>query len=327
MFQSESEFVGWLQRFWRVRTPRLSLGIGDDAAMIRVTGGHELILTTDLSIEGVHFRRGLHPPRSVGHRALARGLSDIAAMGGTPRFVLVSLALSEKTPFEWVRSFYAGVRSLARLMRVTIIGGDTALVAGGSFTDIVVAGEAPAGRALRRTGTRPGDQVFVSGRLGLSALGLRLLKSRSATALSRSAAVRKHLYPIPRIELGKLLMSNGLASSLIDLSDGLSSDLARLCSTNAVGAALWAAKIPRPMKSRLTELTAPQPLDLALNGGEDYELLFTARPATLNRIPKQFRGLPLHHIGEITRSKGLSIVMPDGITHPLEIGGYDHFRK
>lgn len=319
------EFVNWLRARRPGRMPGLVLGIGDDAALIRVGRGRELILTTDLSIEGVHFLRDLHPPRAVGHRALARGLSDIAAMGGTPRFALISLALSKQASPDWVEGFYAGVRSLARRNGVTIIGGDTALVSHNSFVDVVVAGEVPAGRALRRSGARPGDQIFVSGRLGLSALGLRLLKTRVA-ATSPNQAIRAHLYPMPRIELGLFLSQKRLASALMDLSDGLSSDLTRLCQSSGVGAAVWASRIPKPATAAKGKRSPAWAMDLALNGGEDYELLFTVPPRKLNRIPPRFRGLPLHCIGEVQQTKSLSLILPDGTSRPLEPGGWDHFR-
>jgi thiamine-monophosphate kinase len=326
MFRSETEFVHWLCRLRRGRTPGLALGIGDDAALVRVGRGRELILTTDLSIEGVHFLRRLHPPRSVGHRALARALSDVAAMGGAPRFALISLALSKWTTRKWVEDFYAGVRALASRTGVTIIGGDTALVAGQAFADIVVAGEIPRGAALRRSGARPGDRIFVSGRLGLSALGLRLLRSGRAGAVSREA-IRAHLYPTPRIGLGQFLSEKRLASALMDLSDGLSTDLARLCDASRVGAALWSSQIPKPKGIKNGKFSEARALDFALNSGEDYELLFTVRARQARRIPPQFRGLPLHCVGVIRPSKGLFLVLPDGTSRPLGPGGYDHFRN
>jgi thiamine-monophosphate kinase len=326
MFRSEAEFVRWLQRGSRARVQRLSVGIGDDAALVRLRPGRELILTTDLSIEGVHFLPRLHPPRSVGHRALARALSDIAAMGGTPRFALISLGLSKRATRQWVEGFYAGVRSLASRAGVAIIGGDTALVSRPTFVDVVMAGEIPSGSALLRSGARPGDRIFVSGRLGLSALGLRMLKAGRVSAGS-ARAILAHLYPMPRIELGQFLSKKRLASSLMDLSDGLSADLARLCEASGVGAALWSSLIPRPMGYAVQKLSDARGLDLALNGGEDYELLFTVPPGKADRLPARFGNLPLHRIGEIRRAKGLSLVLPDGTSRPLAQGGYDHFRK
>jgi thiamine-monophosphate kinase len=323
MFRSENEFVHWLQKSVPWQGSRVRLGIGDDAALVRVKRGHELILTTDMSIEGAHFLRRLHPPRSVGHRALARSLSDIAAMGGTPRYALVSLALSKGTGRRWVEELYAGMFALARRSGVAVIGGDTAVVSGHTMIDVLVAGEAPRGKALRRSGARPGDALWVSGRLGLSALGLRLLKSRARRrARGAAGAIRAHLYPEPQGALGRFLAENRLATALMDLSDGLSTDLARLCEASGVGARVWAERLPRP--------NVPDPeesLELALHGGEEYQLLFTVRPHKVSRIPPRFRGLPLRQIGEIQRSKGLQLVERGGKLRPLEPAGWDYFRK
>jgi thiamine-monophosphate kinase len=306
---------------------RVPLGIGDDAALVRVAKGHELILTADLSIEGVHFLQGLHPARSVGHRALARALSDVAAMGGKARFALISLALSRTAPRRWVEGFYEGVRMLARQTGVAIIGGDTARLRGKMMVDVVVAGEVPNGAAVLRSGALPGDHVFVSGRLGLSAWGLRLLKKSSgATGTAASPAIHAHLFPQPRLELGQFLGAKRLATSLIDLSDGLSTDLARLCTSSGVGVRLLAANIPGP-EITVRGVSRARQLDLSLNGGEDYELLFTVRPAKAHQIPGRFKGIPLRHIGEIRGSKRLELILPDGKTRPLTVGGYDHFRK
>jgi thiamine-monophosphate kinase len=323
MFRSESEFVRWLQKSVPGQGSRVRLGIGDDAALVRVKRGQELILTTDMSLEGVHFLRRLHPPQSVGHRALARSLSDIAAMGGSPCYALVSLALSKGTERRWVEELYAGMSALARRSGVAVIGGDTAVVSGGTMIDVLVVGEVPRGKALRRSGARPGDELWVSGSLGLSALGLRLLKSPARRrARGEAAAIRAHLYPEPQCALGRFLAEKRVATALIDLSDGLSTDLARLCEASGVGARVWAERLPGP--------NVPDPgesLDLALHGGEDYQLLFTARPQKALRIPPRFRGLPLRRIGEIQRSKGLQLVERTGKLRPLAPAGWDYFRK
>jgi thiamine-monophosphate kinase len=353
LFRTEHEFVKWLQALAaparkreRVRALRLGkgvkLGIGDDAALVGVKSGHELILTTDMSIEGVHFSHSLHPADAVGHRALARSLSDVAAMGGTPRYLLVSLAISKQVTRDWVSGFYRGMQALARRFGVRLIGGDTAVVPERSFIDVLVAGEVPKGKALRRSGAHAGDQIFVSGRLGLSALGLRLLQSgvtqallpvRKAGASFRQAqarvpvslareAVQAHLYPEPQCALGRILSGRHAASALIDLSDGLSTDLFRLCTASGVGARLWAAKIPGP---NLPE--AADSLQLALHGGEDYQLLFTVPPRQASRLPSEFQGRPLYHLGEIEASKGIRLVMPEGNVRTLDPAGWDCFRS
>jgi thiamine-monophosphate kinase len=331
LFQTENEFVRWLEARAHGRgraQPQkgLKLGIGDDAALVVVKAGHELILTTDMSIEGVHFKRRLHPPESVGHRALARSLSDAAAMGGVPRYALVSLAISKGVSRDWVSGFYRGMLALARRFGVELVGGDTALVPGRTFIDVLVAGEVPRGRALRRSGARIGHQIYVSGRLGLSALGLRLLRSgcgsgRLPTEATAREAVHRHLYPEPQCALGRFLSERHLASALMDLSDGLSTDITRLCAASGVGARLWAEKIPGP---KLPD--AADSLDLALHGGEDYQLLFTVPQMKASRLPTKFHGGVVYHIGEIDAAKGLKLIMPGGAAHTLRPGGWDHFR-
>lgn len=358
MFRTEREFVEWLQALVasaggqeKVRSrgleKRVRLGIGDDAALVTVKRGHELILTTDMSLEDVHFCHELHPPEAVGHRALARSLSDVAAMGGVPRYVLVSLAISQQLRRDWISKFYRGMQALARRFGVRLVGGDTALIPGKTFIDVLVAGEVPRGKALRRSGARIGDTIFVSGRLGLSALGLRLLQSKhngslrmaqllfsaaKASAFKRQTharvpvplareAVHAHLYPKPQCALGRFLSAHGVASALIDLSDGLSTDLSRLCAASDVGARLWASKIPGP--------NLPEPadsLEWALHGGEDYELLFTVPQRELSRLPLKFHGRPLYQIGKIEASGGMKLVMPAGKVQTLEPAGWDYFR-
>jgi thiamine-monophosphate kinase len=322
-FRDESEFVRWLQRLTPTRTRSLRLGIGDDAALVRVPPSRELILTTDLSIEGVHFTRSIHSPRSVGHRALARSLSDVAAMGGVPRYALISLALSRTASPNWVEGLYRGIRDLARRFRVVVIGGDTARVAGATLVDVIAIGEVRRGQALRRDGARPGDQLWVSGRLGLAAWGLELLKSgkpwRSGDA---RAALQAHLYPEPQCALGRFLSERRLASAVIDISDGLSSDLTRLCAASSVGALVWAQRLPLPATGN-----PGQALALALRGGEDYQLLFAVPARVASRLPSWFRGLPLQQIGEIRKGHGLALVTSDGKKQPLKPTGWDYFRK
>ncbi|MGD0224539.1 MAG: thiamine-phosphate kinase [Terriglobia bacterium] len=322
-FKSESDFISWIHR----RTPRraagLALGIGDDAALVRVPPGQELILTTDMSIEGVHFKSDLHPPEAVGHRALARSLSDIAAMGGTPRYALISLAVSRHTERAWLEGFFDGLFALARRFSVAVIGGDTAIVSSHVSADVVVAGLVPHGRALRRSGAKVGDRIFVSGRLGMAALGLRVLQShtRGRKPVDR-AALRAHLFPQPQCSLGRFLSKHRLASALMDLSDGLSIDLLRLCDASGVGATLFADRVPTP------SIQDPKDaLGLALHGGEDYQLLFTVPAAKALKIPRRFGKTRLHCIGEIRASRGIAMINPDGEALRLEPYGYDHFSR
>ncbi len=322
-FKSEGEFIAWLRRRAPRRVAGLHLGIGDDAALVSVPPRQELILTTDMSIEDVHFTSTLHSPQAVGHRALARSLSDIAAMGGTPRYALISLAISLRTKRAWLEGFFEGLFALARRFGVAVIGGDTAVVSNPLTADLIVAGTVPRGQALRRSGARPGDRIFVSGRLGMAAWGLRLLPSqgRVRNPLGK-AALRAHLFPQPQCSLGRFLSAHRLASAAMDLSDGLSIDLRRLCDASGVGARLVADRIPTPPLPETADA-----LSLALHGGEDYQLLFTVSTAKTSRIPPHFGRIQLHCIGEIRASRGINLVTPEGKVQPVAAHGFDHFSR
>ena len=332
IFQSEGEFVRWLRTLTSEKSPQVRLGIGDDAAVVRVGRNHDLILTADLSIEDVHFTASLHPARSIGHRALARSLSDIAAMGGVPRFALISVAFPRAVSRTWTEEFYRGVLDLAARFQVQVIGGDTSIVRRTAMIDVTLAGEVARGKGLLRSGARPGDQIFVSGNLGRSALGLEILKSRARVRkrpqrdqpedAETAAALKAHLYPEPRCELGRWLQRSGIPSALMDISDGLSTDLMRMCEASEVGARVFAERVPVP-----SGVEPEHSLDLALNGGEDYELLFTVPKRKSAKVPATHRGVPLRCIGQIYRSRDVLLVQNDGRESPLAPAGYDHFSK
>lgn len=298
--------LGALRRAWRLR-----LGIGDDAAALAsLDPRQELLITTDLLVEGAHFHRRRHPARALGHKVLARGLSDIAAMGGAPLYALLSLCLPGWTGEKWLKQFLAGLFRLARQHGIALIGGD--LSAGNRFVaDIIVLGSAPRGRILERGRAKVGQILYVSGRLGGSALGLnRLLAGRFQPT---DRAVRRHLYPTPRLALGRFLLEKLHAAAGMDLSDGLSIDLYRLTRESGVGADLLATAIP---------VFPGATLNQALHGGEDYELLFTLDPR--RKPPAHFEGIPLTPIGTITAGRRLVLVGPDGRRKPLPIRGFQH---
>jgi thiamine-monophosphate kinase len=332
MFASETEFVRWLRKRVPGKVGGLRLGIGDDAAVVEVGRHRGVVLKSDMCIENIHFNRRLHPPLSIGHRALTRPLSDLAAMGAVPRFALVSLALSRRTGPGWIEEFYASLLALAMKFGVTLVGGDVAMTRAPTVIDVVVTGEVPLGAELRRSGAKPGDRIFVSGELGLAALGLRLLRLRGHVPTHRGhrsrrgdpswvTAVRAQLYPEPRCKLGRLLSAGSLASATIDLSDGLSTDLRHLCEASGVGAQVSEDLLPLPTTLEYPHRTR---LALALNGGEDYQLLFTVPPG--KEIPASLGDVLLHRIGEIRRSKEILMVATDGRQSALPPGGYDHFR-
>jgi thiamine-monophosphate kinase len=307
----------------------LRLGIGDDCALLRVRDGEELAVTTDLSIAGRHFRLDWHPPESVGHRTLARGLSDLAAMGARPVAAFLSLGVPRELTLRkgrrgsWVERFYNGLFQLAEAHKTPLAGGDLA-ESPVALADIVLVGAVPAGKALLRSAARPRDLVYVTGNLGGAAAGLSSLAEFAAKrrlVLSDPAAapseLSPHLYPQPRVRQGLALQRRALATAAIDLSDGLSTDLLHLCEESSVGAIIDASRLP------VAEGASP---DQALHGGEDYELLFTARPTT--KIPRAIAGTPITRIGEVTRGQTgrapLTIISGSGLK-PLQPRGWQHF--
>jgi thiamine-monophosphate kinase len=306
--------------------PSVTLGIGDDAALFRPKPGQETILTSDWFLEGTHFLRQKHSPDAVGWKCLARAVSDVAAMGGTPRCFLLSLALPESHTGAWLDRFLAGLGRASRKFQCGMAGGDTTR-RDEVLINVTVVGEVRVGCAALRSGARPGDILHVSGCLGEAEFGLLILRRYREKAVSRNPAVRKHLYPEPRLALGQWLVKNGLASAMMDLSDGLSGDLPRLCAASRAGVLLKQSKIPRLHVLDTALNHHPDSLQLALHGGDDYELLFTVPPRKVRRLPKTFQGVPLTAIGEITRRRELLILKENGDAMQLKPRGWDPFRK
>jgi thiamine-monophosphate kinase len=300
---------------------RVLMGIGDDCAVLRLPPGHEALVTTDYSLEGMHFRREWHPAESVGHRCLTRGLSDIAAMGGEPIAAFLSLALPKDLPQKWVDGFMNGLLTLAKRLGVSLAGGDTAESPNGILADIVVVGSVPRGKAILRSRARPGDRVYVSGKLGGSAATLERMRVNPEPKLN-SRDFKAHFFPEPRLRLGRVLREKGLASAMIDISDGLSTDLAHICQESGVGVEIEEESIPRAVIGKPV-----QEVDLrfALHGGEDYELLFAVPRG--RRIPARIAGVPVTQIGRIIRGKKVLITTKSGETHELVPQGWQHFAK
>ncbi|MDT7690216.1 MAG: thiamine-monophosphate kinase [Acidobacteriota bacterium] len=317
-------------------------GIGDDAAIIRQRAGLDTIITTDLLVEGIDFRLepGWTNARDLGHKALAVSLSDVAAMGAHARFCLLSVGVPRR---HWrsgfLEEFYRGVRSLARRHDVVIIGGDTSRTPEHVVIDSIVIGETRHGRAVMRSGARAGDQIFVTGTLGGAAAGLKILEGRavenshsvlsSNTNLSRAerGLVRRQLQPQPRAEWGALLGEKALATALIDLSDGLSSDLAHVCRESRVGARIEAALLPFEPHLKSVVSDEDEALALALDGGEDFELLFTVSPRAASRLPREVGGVPATRIGEVTAERGRVRLVREGRARMLRPGGFEHFAR
>jgi thiamine-monophosphate kinase len=303
----------------------LRVGIGDDAALFAPRSGYETILTCDWFLEEIHFLRDRHPADSVGWKCLARAASDIAAMGGTPRCFLLSLAIPNELTGRWLTDFLIGLRRASRRLQCPIAGGDTTRQSR-VLINVTVVGEVRRGQALLRSGAKPGDIIYVSGRLGEADLGLSALRSARARIRPSDPSLRKHLYPEPRIALGQWLADHRLATAAMDLSDGLSTDLPRLCASSKVGATIDESKLASATVGHDSVPNRNKRLALALNGGDDYELLFTVAPNKTQKIPLAYRALKLTAIGEITRGTGIKLSHPDGKTSPLKAAGWDPFR-
>jgi len=354
----EFDFIKEIQRKAAVQSAAdLVLGIGDDAAAWREQSGRESLITVDLLVEDVDFKLEYAPPRLLGHKALAVSLSDIAAMGGHPKFALLTLAIPRRIAdcglqiADW-EDFFSGYFELAAKHGVALIGGDISSAPDRLTIDSVVIGHCSAGKAIRRDGAKIGDGIYVTGSVGASAAGLKLLiggarASESAwssgfsllrseiqppeggTTNAIQSAIRAHLKPEPRAEFGRRLGELGLASAMIDVSDGLEQDLAHICKASGTGAIVNFAAVPVADEISLVTATVEEAFKLAVSGGEDFELLFTAdknNEAGLFALAADCQ-LLLTRIGEVVSADQTSAVMlrRDGGIKPLTIRGYDHF--
>lgn len=316
-----------LQGFWKARASGVRIGAGDDAALWQPHRGHETILTSDWFLEGTHFLRELHPPESVGWKCLARAASDIAAMGGIPRCFLLNLALPATATGKWLKGFLRGLRRATSSLGCALAGGDTTRQER-ILINVTVIGEVAKDAAVLRSGARPDDLLFVSGRLGEAELGLRLLQSKWHGARASVPAVHKHLYPEPRITLGNWLTQKRLASAMMDVSDGLSTDLARLCRASGVGAVISEGALPTAVG-----IPRAKGIRLALHGGDDYELLFTVPASRIRRFRRLWKRsrknqtkVPVSCIGMITKRRKV-LLTKDGVApEELVAGGWDPFR-
>lgn len=304
------------------------LGIADDAAVLRPKSPADWVVTVDAFVEGVHFWIDKHPPESVGYKALARATSDLAAMGALPRFFLLTLALPKSRTGAWLDRMLKGMARAARLLELRLVGGDTtqSAVVSMSFT---VIGESN-GRTVSRAGAKPGDLIYVSGPLGGAQLGLEIVRRGWSREQRWRGLLARHFHPTIRIELGAWLAKHSVASAMMDISDGLSSDLSRLCMASGVGARIYAERIPRnpipvDLAKRLRRLSGDT-LDMALHGGDDYELLFTVPNNRLRDLKTAPRYSDLRAIGEIRRANGISLVNAEGKTQQVRPSGWDSFR-
>lgn len=336
----EEALIARLRRRMGVLSPPPPDGIGDDAARWRVPRRSTVLWSTDLLQEGVHFRRAQTPPRLLGRKALAVNASDLAAMGARPQAFLLGLSLPASLPVAWFDEFVSGLVQESRATGLVCSGGDTCAARPGAGIGISVSmvGSAPGRRLLTRDAARPGDGLWISGPLGASALGFRLLERgwrlQGRRAVHRGTvrpdqrrmaarALRAHLHPRPPLELGPWLVRQGISRAAMDLSDGLSTDLDRLCRASGVGALIDTEALPVDRAVRFWE-ERQRGLDMALHGGEDYALLFTvpaARSARLDSLPV-WPGVHPVQVGEVTRGSGVRL---QGSPHRLQPGGFRHF--
>ena len=322
---SEEQLIERVRRSFPHADARLRVGIGDDAAVFSAGGKKEWVITTDQFLEKVHFLRNVYPAKTVGYKALARATSDIAAMGARPRYFLLTIGLPAACTGAWFGDFLAGMSGAARRFGLALAGGDTT-----KYPSIVISltvlGDVNRGRAILRSGAKPGDLLCVSGTLGEAELGWQLTKKKRHTRPIWAPLLRKHLQPEPRLALGQWLARRSSATAMIDTSDGLSTDLGRLCNAGGVGAVVWADRLPVTAVPRVLRPFGFDPLSLALHGGEDYELLFTVPRKHASRLPHRAGGVPLSVIGEITKDKNVFLVNENGHRKPLKSMGWDPFR-
>jgi thiamine-monophosphate kinase len=323
----EFGLINRIRKSMAASDPDLIQGIGDDVAVVGL-GNKVLLVTTDILIEDIHFDRSWIDPYRLGKKALAVNLSDIAAMGGTPRYFLISLGLPKNLPLSFFSSFYRGLKEGAKRFHVALIGGDTSL-SQKIVINICLLGEGKKGELLFRKGARIGNDLFVSGTLGDAALGLKILQKEGLQGRTRGL-IGKHLSPCPRIELGQAITGHRLATAMIDVSDGLLIDTTHLLEESGVGACIWEDRIPLSgLYRKWIHAYSKKPYEIALTGGEDYELLFTASPEIRERISSLARSLkiPITRIGEILHKKqGLHIIRKDGKDYSPSRLGFEHFR-
>lgn len=334
--RSEFDFINALRQRVASSSQAIVTGIGDDAAVFRSSSAKETVISTDLLVEDIDFRRTTTPPYLLGHKALAVSLSDLAAMGSRPLWSLISIGVPEDVwQTDFVDRMYDGWLDLANHYGVQLIGGDTSRTNERIVIDSIAIGECSAGMSVKRTGASVGDQIFVTGSLGAAAAGLRLIERGAHLAEQNFAdddsqkldhVLLRQLRPEPRVGWGIVLGDERLATAMIDLSDGLSSDLNHLCTASKVGALIDSALLP--IDERVVELCgrrALDPLQLALHGGEDFELLFTVKPEHVARLPRRVDGVEIKRIGAVTSSSDGVKISEGTRIWDLRPGGWKHF--
>ena len=309
-------------------------GIGDDVAVLDASGPEYLLATCDTQIEDVHFTRGAITPYQLGRRVVAINVSDIAAMGGQPRWALISLALPGGTEVTYVEELYRGMREQAALAGASIVGGNLSSMESGIVLDLTLLGAIAPELLILRSTARTGDAILITGSPGESRAGLELLRrpELSLSPASRQKLLERHLCPVPRLAEGQLLARSGQVSAMIDVSDGVIGDLGHLCNSSGKGAEIEVASIPvSPAVSEVARAAGADPLAWVLSGGEDYELLFTALPEAVPGIKKMLldeTGTPCARVGKITaETDEVWLRLADGKRIAPSAAGWDHFAE
>ncbi len=328
---SEREWIELIRTTIPGSASGLIKSIGDDCAVFGNAGGEQWLISADSLVEGVHFDRNWHPAELLGRKSMAVNLSDIAAMGGQPRFVLLSLCLPPSLPKNWLRSWLAGATALLAEYDCLLIGGDT-VRSGELVISVTVLGNPTGHGPLYRCGAQVGDTVFVSGPLGSAAAGLALLQRGHTEGREMEARWRElldaHLDPVPQIALGQALAATGWVSAMQDISDGLATDLAHICRESGVAGRLFAEKLPgSPLLDEAALILGQDKADLQLKGGEDYQLVLTVRAGQESALQTQIMtslSLPLFPVGVIVAGQGLSVQRQDGTLSDISFQGYEH---
>ncbi len=314
----------------RVESKDLLLGIGDDAAAIRMDNHRALLITCDIQVENRHFRLDHISPYQLGYRAMAVNLSDIAAMGGTPTYAVVSLGLPTDFPLKSYDQLFEGMSDALKTFGGYIIGGNLARTTEVLVVDITLLGETNPARIMTRAGARAGDRVFVTGNLGASGAGFQLLEKYGMHfPVKFKDLVERHLTPVPRVEAGRQIANSGIATAMIDVSDGVASDLYQICRMSHVGAEIREDQLPlADQVEDVAGVTGMHTRDLALHSGEDYELLFTVREETSLEQLQALSGIAVTEIGRIVpQDGGYSLIDSRGHSIPLKPVGWDHFNR
>ncbi len=328
----EFAFIRSVQEGCHFSPKKLIKGIGDDCAVIGPYEDRVFLISTDLLVENIHFVLGKIQPEHLGEKAAAVNLSDIAAMGGTPLHLFMSLAIPPATEVVFLHSLYRGIKTMCRRHGTNILGGDTSASPNGLIINITVMGEAQGDEVLFRQGAKEGDKIYVTGTLGDSAAGLKLIKGELSAPAPLAFALKKaHNRPVPQLEAGRVIAQSRWASAMIDVSDGLLSDLGHICEASGVGALLFKSKVP--LSENLKAMARAgnfDPYELALSGGEDYQLLVTVPGENTAQFEKIFQGgspCRVYCLGEITGGKGIQIVRHDGVRETMKVLGFNHFKE